>query len=299
MSTCVSAHGAAISTQCASFTVTIDKGWSVVRPTKADELKGSVFFPLHNLPQNASYLTAVDVYFSSQTARVDAVVVLSGSDKIFKKKGLRKTGDFTVDIHANSVKVGQDGKGLALLVEVVFENVRGRLDFQSAGLKVDVAPERAKLDGGTGNVMDVGSLNQPRVHGDHCVVGVVRVDDIDRALASDPKAFRRDLAELADDLTNRDLDFMDHRVPRYNRFLKHYSLRHPLHWVKSRENQTFDSYSLSSAKEGCGYREKDARERLRAYRAFTFIKSNAEGHATAYMAADTILRILDYVEHKG
>ncbi|KAH6855744.1 nucleoside phosphorylase domain-containing protein [Chaetomium sp. MPI-CAGE-AT-0009] len=37
----------------------------------------------------------------------------------------------------------------------------------------------------------------PRIHGDHCVLGVVRVDDVDRALAADPKAFRRDLAELA------------------------------------------------------------------------------------------------------
>lgn len=142
MSTWISAHGAgAIKTQGTSFTITAGDGGSLIQPTDANKLRGSVLLSLPGLPQNASSLTTVAVDFYSQTAIVDAVVIMSGCDRLFRKENMGKTGDFTYRIHDARVEAGQYVKGLALLATVEFDNIYGKLKFQSAGLEVAVARE--------------------------------------------------------------------------------------------------------------------------------------------------------------
>ncbi|KAI1657622.1 hypothetical protein F4813DRAFT_359105 [Daldinia decipiens] len=163
----VSSHGAgAINTLDNSFRITASEGGSVIRPTKAGELKGTVLFPLHGLPSSISYYNKVAVDFSSQTARVDEVVIMSGSDEVFQKKRLRKTGDFTIPLHGHHVKAEEEGKGLALWLKVEFENVTAELEFRSVGLEVVVTSppptEKMKLDSGSWNTGDVRSWDHPR-----------------------------------------------------------------------------------------------------------------------------------------
>ncbi|KAI8963668.1 hypothetical protein F5Y11DRAFT_140968 [Daldinia sp. FL1419] len=163
----VSSHGAgAINTLDNTFNITANEGGCIIRPTKANELKGTVLFPLHGPPHNISYYNKVAVDFSSQTARVDEVVIMSGSDEVFQKKRLRKTGDFTIPLHGHKVKAEEDGKGLALWLKVEFETVTAELEFRSVGLEVVVtspAPTGGvKLDSGTWNTTKVRPWDKPR-----------------------------------------------------------------------------------------------------------------------------------------
>ncbi|KAI0853356.1 hypothetical protein F5Y00DRAFT_257381 [Daldinia vernicosa] len=91
---------------------------------------------------------------------------MSGSDEVFQKKRLRKTGDFTVPLHGHNVKAEEEGKGVALWLKVEFENVTGELEFRSVGLEVVVTSpppiEKIKLDSGTWNTGDVRSWDHPR-----------------------------------------------------------------------------------------------------------------------------------------
>ncbi|KAI1806577.1 hypothetical protein F4811DRAFT_568749 [Daldinia bambusicola] len=165
----VCSHGAgAINTLDNSFNITANEGGSLIRPTKAGELQGTVLFPLHGVPNNISYYSKVAVDFSSQTARVDEVVIMSGSDEVFQKKRLRKTGDFTIPLENHHVKPEEDGKGLALWLKVEFDTVVAELEFRSVGIEVVVKTptstptERIKLDSGTWNTTAVRPWDQPR-----------------------------------------------------------------------------------------------------------------------------------------
>jgi hypothetical protein len=163
MSAWVSSHGAgAIRAGNAEFSIAVDEGGSVMRPQNANQLRGSVLFLLPNLPRNAIGLAAVEVDFSSQTARVDELSIQSGGDELFQKKRLRKTESFSLPLH--KIEVPNDGKGLALFVTVEFEDIRGQLEFRSTGLKVSMAPVDTgfKFDTGTWNVTQIRQWNQPR-----------------------------------------------------------------------------------------------------------------------------------------
>ena len=166
MTTWITTHGAAaIQTRGSSFDVKAYEGGAELRPTAANQLEGSVLFPLPSLPQNASHLTAVAVKFSSQTARVVTVALMSGGDELFSKKGLRKTMEFTIPVLRDNA-VDQEWSGLALVVAVQFETVTAELDFQSVGVGVALAPpatlETVRFDNGTWNVTDVRPWDRPR-----------------------------------------------------------------------------------------------------------------------------------------
>ncbi|KAI1465549.1 uncharacterized protein F4812DRAFT_439279 [Daldinia caldariorum] len=165
----VCSHGAgAINTLDNSFSITANEGGSIIRPTKAGELYGTVLFPLHGMPNNVSYYNKVAVDFSSQTALVDEIVIMSGSDEVFQKKRLRKTGDFTIPLENHHVKAEEDGKGLALWIKVEFDTVTAELEFRSVGIEVVLAAptsspaEKIKLDSGTWNTGSVRPWDQPR-----------------------------------------------------------------------------------------------------------------------------------------
>ncbi|KXX73184.1 5'-methylthioadenosine/S-adenosylhomocysteine nucleosidase [Madurella mycetomatis] len=135
-----------------------------------------------------------------------------------------------------------------------------------------------------------------REHGDHCYLGTVRLDAVNTALAADSVQFRRDLAELVNIMSDVNLHFIDVRLRRFYEFLRKHNLPHPEHWVATDQNQLFDGYNASSAIAARENPQKEPRERLRAARAFAFIRSNERVLTTTYLVQDTVLRMWDYVE---
>ncbi|RYP38838.1 hypothetical protein DL767_002400 [Monosporascus sp. MG133] len=135
-----------------------------------------------------------------------------------------------------------------------------------------------------------------RVHGKHCFLGTVPLDDVDRALAASPKAFPQDLAELVNIMSNRKLHFFEVRLPRFHEFLRKYKLSHTSHWVEADPNQIFDGFNITKATAVLDNPQKEPRERLRAARARAFLLSNRRGLVTIYRIHDTVLRMWNYVE---
>ncbi|RYP40661.1 hypothetical protein DL767_001519 [Monosporascus sp. MG133] len=166
MSAWLSCHGAgAIKASDNSFVITANSAGALIRPTNANELKGTILFPLPSLPQNVSHLVKVAIDFSSQTAEVDAVTIMSGGDQVFQKNNLEKTQEFTVNC-GTSVAADQRGKGLVLAVALEFETISGRLKFRSVELEVAGASpspvESIKFDTGYWNITDIRRWDQPR-----------------------------------------------------------------------------------------------------------------------------------------
>lgn len=161
-----SSHGSgAILSRNDSFSITADEAGSVIRPKNANHLKGTVIFPIPSVQQSFSHFSSVAVDCSSDAARVLRVAIMSGSDEVFHKDGLRKTEDFTVRIAGANVKAEDDSRGLALLVTVEFLKASEVLEFQSVGLEVFVPStkpvEMVQFDTGTWNVENVRSWAQP------------------------------------------------------------------------------------------------------------------------------------------
>jgi hypothetical protein len=135
------------------------------------------------------------------------------------------------------------------------------------------------------------------VHGAHCSLGIVRLDEVQRAWAAKPIAFREDLRELGAAMANVKLHFFDDRLPRFQKFLQDHNLPRVTHWVTStKKDQIFDGYTEASAKAARDDHNRDPRQRLAAARAFAFISSNMHCLTTTYLMQDTVLRMWDYVE---
>jgi len=163
MSAWISSHGAgAILAPDSGFSISPDEGGSVIKPTIANKLKGSVIFTLPSPPQDASHLREVKVDFSTQTARVDEVLIMSGGAQLFKKSRLRKTEPFTLVIPTAAVEGWKERKGLALSIAVEFDSIYGQIEFESVGIQVAIPVEKLKFDCGTWNITDVRPWDQPQ-----------------------------------------------------------------------------------------------------------------------------------------
>ncbi|KAK4183779.1 hypothetical protein QBC35DRAFT_507321 [Podospora australis] len=179
MSTWLSTHGVgAIRAQdTTAFVLYTNERGSILKPTNANELKATVYFTLPSPPSRTTEMTSVAIDFSSQTARVDALRILSGIEELWEKKLLGKTDEFRLPIpnkdRANISSTVAEGKGLALAVTVDFESVHGEIEFRSVGLQVSVpspavqAPppppptQTIKLDCGVWNTTDVRRWDEP------------------------------------------------------------------------------------------------------------------------------------------
>lgn len=166
MSVWLSSHGAgAINASENSFVITANGTGALVRPSNANKLNGDILFLLPCLPPDVSRLARVAVDFSSHTAYVTDVAIMSGNNVVFQKKNLEKTGAFEVQIFGNSAQL-EPGNGLALSVGLMFETVSAKLRFHSVGLEVDVAPPRpvqsVRFATGHWSIGDVRPWNQPR-----------------------------------------------------------------------------------------------------------------------------------------
>jgi H-type lectin domain len=144
------------------FTVRATEGGSEIRPTDANRLRGTIMFPLPSQPKGASQFTAVGVAFTSNTAIVNEVAIMSSNDELYRKSGLQKTGDFTLKLSGATgveIKAEQPENGLALAVAVDFDTVAGKITFRSVGVEVALArPKPAptvKFDSGTWSTMEV------------------------------------------------------------------------------------------------------------------------------------------------
>ncbi|KAL4778657.1 nucleoside phosphorylase domain-containing protein [Aspergillus varians] len=138
-----------------------------------------------------------------------------------------------------------------------------------------------------------------RVHGDHCFLGTVPVDDMDRALAENPTSLRQDLGELVNTMSDTTRDFFVQRLPHFHEFLVKYKLSHTSHWVGANGKHEFDGFTDNKAKALLKDPYKKPHERLRAARAHAFMFSNDKGQglATVYLIHDTVLRMWKYVEY--
>jgi hypothetical protein len=166
MSTWLSTHGAgAISGSDSAFVITANSAGALIRPSNPNKINGTVLFPLPCLPRDVSRLATVTVDFSSQTAYVSDIAVMSGSDTVFQKKDLQKTGEFNLRIYGESFNAEELQKGLTLAVGVTFESVVGNIRFRSVGLEVNVAlsvpVQSVRFATGSWNTTDVRPWNQP------------------------------------------------------------------------------------------------------------------------------------------
>ncbi|KAL2155658.1 hypothetical protein VTH82DRAFT_400 [Thermothelomyces myriococcoides] len=137
----LSTHGAtAINGSDDSFVITAKRTEALVEPRKADQLIGTILFPLPCLPRDVSRLVKVEVDFSSQTAYVTDVALMSGNDVVFQQEDLEETEKFKVRIYGKGQKPQGLRKGMLLAVGVTFNDVDGSIRFHSAGLKVETDP---------------------------------------------------------------------------------------------------------------------------------------------------------------
>ncbi|KAK4248288.1 nucleoside phosphorylase domain-containing protein [Corynascus novoguineensis] len=138
-----------------------------------------------------------------------------------------------------------------------------------------------------------------KVHGTHCTLGTIQLDEVQRAFAANPLAFREDLKKLGEAMSDTSLHFSNQRLPLFHDFLRKHGLPHTSHWVSmAHRNQLFDGYSADSARATRDDRQRDPRERLAAARAFAFICANRDSFATTYLVQDTVLRMWNYVESR-
>ncbi|KAL7789847.1 hypothetical protein V8C37DRAFT_385907 [Trichoderma ceciliae] len=146
MSRWLSSHGAgAIKDSGNQFAITIEGGLSTIRPDNANELHGAIHFVIPGPLHDTQDVTAIAVDFSSHSARVDEVVVFSGSDEIFRRHRLLKTASFTMNIPSTSCQAIEDGKGVALAVYVRFNNASSDISFRYE-MKSDTQPSRAAAE---------------------------------------------------------------------------------------------------------------------------------------------------------
>ena len=95
MSVWLSSHGSGmLNTSPNPFKITVDLKGKFIKPMDANKLTGSVIFPLHGLPQNATQIINIKVNFSSHTAVIDRVNIMSGTQEIYRRDRLEKTTEF-------------------------------------------------------------------------------------------------------------------------------------------------------------------------------------------------------------
>lgn len=116
-----------------SFVVKAVGGSAVVQPTKAAEKQGWVFFTIPSPPDDYPNLKTVEVAFSSQTATVDAVSVYIANIQKWSQSNLQQTSTFDTDV--SSVSASFDKKGIAVAVQLTFENLNSKINFQSVAVE--------------------------------------------------------------------------------------------------------------------------------------------------------------------
>ncbi|KAI4859659.1 hypothetical protein F4820DRAFT_439139 [Hypoxylon rubiginosum] len=126
-----------------------------------DNARGSVIFPIPSLPKSSIHLAAAALNFSSNSAYVDKVTILSGNNELWQRTKLRKRADYEIDLSHANIAANQGGKGIAVVLEVVFDTNLGEIVFESVGLKVVVAVERVLIQSGTWDSQDVRAWNEP------------------------------------------------------------------------------------------------------------------------------------------
>ncbi|KAK9776311.1 hypothetical protein SCAR479_06923 [Seiridium cardinale] len=135
MTTWITTHGiGAIKDSKSTFEITVENGSGVVRPTTATDLRGWVHFTIPGPPVDKPVLKIAQIDFSSQSASVETMQLYLANRRVFDEGQLQKTSSFDLDI-SSSKAIYQD-KGIALSLELVFNNVGGALRFQSVGIQV-------------------------------------------------------------------------------------------------------------------------------------------------------------------
>ncbi|KAI0469443.1 hypothetical protein F4859DRAFT_486688 [Xylaria cf. heliscus] len=175
MATWVSCHGAgAIITDRALFTISAGQGGALIRPMGETQVKGSVIFPIPSLPQGASTLAEIAVYFTSNAASVVLVSIMAGNHILWNRE-VRRTSDFRIDLRDDNIKVDQEGKGIAILVAFECYNTNSQLNVESVGLNVAVPSQELnvpvpsqglKFESGTWSTTDVRPWTQSQLKTD-------------------------------------------------------------------------------------------------------------------------------------
>ena len=135
------------------------------------------------------------------------------------------------------------------------------------------------------------------VHGRHCLLGTVPVDEVDRALASRPDEFVQDVERLVGQMCDIQLHFFHERLVIFQQFLYKYGFRPASHWVEDGRH-IYDGFNEERAAAVIKNMHKPPQERLRAARAYAFINANEFKYASTFTTHDTVLRIAEYVHSR-
>ncbi|KAF5230026.1 hypothetical protein FAUST_10049 [Fusarium austroamericanum] len=135
MPTHLSTHGiGAIKETGSTFTITADRGSAVVKPTEANELTGWIHFTIPSPATGGPNLNSVSIDFHSQTATVDTVAVYLANSLKFKEENLQRGQSFVLPIPSGQAIY--NGKGIAVSVQVQFQDSNSKLHFQSVSIGI-------------------------------------------------------------------------------------------------------------------------------------------------------------------
>ncbi|KAM0812940.1 hypothetical protein AB5N19_12931 [Seiridium cardinale] len=135
MTTWITTHGiGAIKNSKSTLEITVENGSGVVRPTTATDLRGWVHFTIPGPPVDKPYLKIARIDFSSRSASVETVEIYLANTRVFDEGKLQKTRNF--DLNISSTRAIYQDKGIAMSLEIEFENVGSSLHFQSVGIQV-------------------------------------------------------------------------------------------------------------------------------------------------------------------
>ncbi|KAI1162037.1 hypothetical protein F5B18DRAFT_409888 [Nemania serpens] len=115
---------------------TTEQGTSIVSPSNANDLNGTVRFRVTSLPQTSPKLIGLEVDFSSLSAEVDGVAIFAAGDEIFKNRAFRKRGPFVLDVSTARDHAIQPEKGIAVTIYVTFGSAGSNITLDSVGLKI-------------------------------------------------------------------------------------------------------------------------------------------------------------------
>jgi len=127
-------HGiAAIKDSESTFKIVASSGTGLITPTSATELKGTILFSIPPPNPNNPTLSSYSVNFSSQTATVNSVKIYLGNAVAYTENNLFHTSSFTGTIGTTPAPLYQ-GQGIAIALEVTFENLGSSLRFTSVSV---------------------------------------------------------------------------------------------------------------------------------------------------------------------